>query len=167
MTTLGRMDSERIPGRPAPRQPAGLASRVETFTYPTTGPGFIDITGDVRAAVARSGVVQGVVHVFSHHTTAAIRVNENEPLLLADFARMLDRLVPPGAYEHDDMTRRAGVPPDEPPNGHAHCRHLLLGGSESLPVVNGGLLLGTWQSVFLIELDGGRPRDVTVHTMGT
>jgi secondary thiamine-phosphate synthase enzyme len=166
MTAIRRTEPERLPGRAAPHAPGGFVSRVETLSYLTSGPTFVDITEDVRAAVRRSGVTQGVVHVFSQHTTAAIRVNENEPLLMADFVRLLNRLAPEGDYDHDDMTRRVGVPPDERPNGHAHCRHLLLGGSETLPVVGGELVLGRWQSVFLIELDGGRPRNVTVHTMG-
>jgi secondary thiamine-phosphate synthase enzyme len=121
----------------------------------------------VGAVVERSGVVAGVAHVFSRHTTAAIRVNENEPLLLADLQRLLERLAPLGSYEHDDMTRRAGVLADEPVNGHAHCRHLLLGASESVPIIDGVLALGRWQSIFLVELDGGRRRQVTVHAMGT
>ena len=76
--------------------------------------------------------------MFSSHTTAAIRINENEPLLLADFKRLLDRLAPLGGYEHDDMSRREDVPPDEPTNGHAHCQQLLLSSSETLPVVGEG-----------------------------
>jgi secondary thiamine-phosphate synthase enzyme len=58
------------------------------------------------------------------------------------------------------------VPPDEPLNGHAHCRHLLLSSSESLPVLNGRLRLGPWQRIFLIELDSARPRQVTVQVLG-
>ena len=56
--------------------------------------------------------------------------------------------------------------PNEPENGHAHCRHLLLGASETVPVVDGRLHLGTWQRVFLVELDGPRRREVVVQVMG-
>jgi isopentenyl-diphosphate delta-isomerase len=129
---------------------------------------FVDITDDVEAAVRAARVDRGLVHVYSQHTTAAIRINENEPLLLADFRRLLERVAPAGdgAYEHDDLTRRAGVPPDEPLNGHSHCRHLFLSSSESVPVTNGRLELGTYQRIFLIELCHARTRCVTVQVLG-
>jgi secondary thiamine-phosphate synthase enzyme len=120
-------------------------------------------------AVLRSAPVRrGLVSVYSTHTTAAIRVNENEPLLLGDFRRFLAGVAPvaDGAYEHDDMTRRAGVPADEPRNGHAHCQHLLLGASETLPVVDGRLALGRWQRLFLVELCSAREREVVVQVLG-
>jgi len=159
-------DLRRMPRLVGPEQ-----SRLDTFTgslsYASSSRGeFIDITGDVSDLVWRSGVRNGIVHVHSWHTTAAIRVNENEPLLMDDFRRMLDRLAPPGGYEHDDMERRVGVPPDEPRNGHSHCQHLLLSSSESLPVQERQLLLGPWQRVFLIELDSPRQRQVTVQVAG-
>lgn len=148
------------------RTPVGASTA--SLNYVTPGAGaFIDITEDVAELVHRSGVRNGLVHVCSYHTTAAIRINESEPLLLGDFHRMLNRLVPPGEYEHDDMTRRVGVPIDEPRNGHAHCRHLLLSSSESLPVCDGKMLLGPWQRLFLIELDSSRERRVTVQVVGT
>jgi secondary thiamine-phosphate synthase enzyme len=137
------------------------------LSFTTAGEGdFIDITNDVERLVQRSGIRNGLAHICSFHTTAAIRVNENEPLLLGDFRRLLTRVVPAGDYEHDDLQRRTGVPPDEPVNGHAHCRHLLLSSSESLPVANGRLRLGRWQRIFLIELDSARPRQVTVQVLG-
>jgi secondary thiamine-phosphate synthase enzyme len=137
------------------------------LSFTTAGEGdFIDITDDVERLVQRSGIRNGLAHICSFHTTAAIRVNENEPLLLDDFRRLLTRVVPRGDYDHDDLQRRMGVPPDEPLNGHAHCRHLLLSSSESLPVVNGRLRLGPWQRIFLIELDSARPRQVTIQVLG-
>lgn len=139
----------------------------EPLRYATEGPSqFVDITGDVKRIVERSGVHDGQVHVFSNHTTAAIRINENEPLLLEDFQRLLEKLVPDGGYQHDDMSRRVGVPPDEPVNGHAHGRHLLLSSSETVPVTGGRLGLGTWQRMFLVELCSPRAREVTVQVMG-
>lgn len=158
--------------RGAPRLIGPRRPQVENLThhlsYSTAGRGdFIDITADVEAAVRRSGVRAGLVHICSSHTTAAIRVNESEPLLMADFRRMLDRLVPLDVYDHDDMARRVNVPPDEPRNGHSHCQHLLLSSSESLPLRDGHMLLGTWQRIFLIELDSPRPRRVTVQVVGT
>lgn len=139
----------------------------ETLTYLTDGSGrFTDVTADVQQVVAASGVRQGQALVYSNHTTAAIRINENEPLLMADFMRLLGRLVPEGGYEHDDMSRRVGVGPDEPVNGHAHCQHLLLSSSETLPVSGGSLGLGAWQSIFLVELCSARTRQVTVQVVG-
>jgi thiamine phosphate synthase YjbQ (UPF0047 family) len=79
---------------------------------------------------------------------------------------MLDRLVPTGSYDHDDLERRNGVAPDEPRNGHSHCQHLLLSTSESLPVVGGQMPLGPYQRVFLIELCSPRQRNVTVQVVG-
>ena len=137
------------------------------LTYRTTEPGqFIDITDDVARVVRDSGAHRGLVHVYSVHTTAAIRINENEPLLLGDLRRFLAGVAPAGAgYEHDDMSRRIDVPPDEPVNGHAHCQHLLLGASETVPVVDGQLALGRWQRLFLVELCSARDRQVAVQVL--
>lgn len=149
---------------------------VETFRvssvdhrYETSGPlMFIDITSDVLADVAASGVRTGQCAVFSHHTTAAVIINEHEPLLLRDIARLLRTLVPATAhYDHNDFTTRTvNMTPDECRNGHAHLQHLLLGGSLVVPVVNGAPVLGEWQSLFLVELDHPRIRHVTTSTMG-
>jgi len=131
------------------------------------GPGaFIDITDDVAAALRASGVSDGLVHVYSTHTTAAIRINENEPLLLGDFQRFLGGLAEGEDYDHDDMERRLDVGPDEPVNGSAHCRQLLLGTSETLPVVDGRLEMGRWQRIFLVELCSARERQVVVRAIG-
>lgn len=144
-----------------------LRTHAEHLSFCTNGGcEFIDLTEQVREVVARAGVRQGLVHVFAHHTTAAIRVNENEPLLLGDVRRFLDRLAPVGGYEHDDLSRRVDIAPDEPLNGHSHCRQLLLGGGETLPVLDGRVALGRWQRIFLIELDGARTRQVTVQVLG-
>ena len=127
---------------------------------------FIDITDDVLGVVAATGVRNGIVHVHSNHTTAAIRINENEPYLITDFQRTLRRLIPEESFEHDVMERRPNVPPDEPHNGRSHCQHLLLSSSESLPIRNTQMQLGPWQRIFLIELDSSRQRHVTVQVVG-
>jgi len=131
-------------------------------------PEFIDITDEVREILGRSGVQEGTVVVFSRHTTAAIKINENEPLLLRDMADFLERTAPPaGDYRHNDFfIRTANMTQDECPNGHSHCQHLLLGASESVPVAGGELLLGRWQRVFLVELDRPREREVVVQVQG-
>jgi secondary thiamine-phosphate synthase enzyme len=128
---------------------------------------FIDLTELVAERVRRSGVGHGLVCVQSRHTTTAIVVNENEPLLIEDAKRMLERLAPRDArYGHNELHRRRDPAPDESRNGDAHCRAMLLGGSETLAVVDGVLSLGRWQRVFLVELDGPRPRSVVVAVMG-
>ncbi len=128
---------------------------------------FVDLTELVAERVRRSGIGHGLVCVQSRHTTTAVVVNENEPLLIEDAKRMLERLVPRGAvYGHNELHRRRDAAPDESRNGDAHCRALLLGSSETLAVAGGALQLGRWQRVFLVELDGPRRRTVCVVVMG-
>ena len=129
---------------------------------------FVDLTPWVRGCVQRSGIDRGIVLVRALHTTATIVVNENEPLLLLDLREMLERLAPEnGTYAHDDFARRgAGVEPDERRNGHSHARALLLGAAGPVEVTEGALDLGRWQSILLVELDGPRPRSISVVVMG-
>ena len=128
---------------------------------------FVDITGRLRDEVRRSGLRMGRIHLQSLHTTVGLAVNENEPLLLHDFESLLERLAPSGAgYQHDDFARRFDVALDEPVNGHAHCRQLLLTGFTTLLVEDGDLVLGRWQSVFAVELDGPRSRELAIQLDG-
>ena len=129
---------------------------------------FVDLTERLETLVAQSGIRFGFVNVQSLHTTSAIVVNENEPLLLADFADALERSAPAGAlYRHDDVTvRTVNLVANERVNGHAHCRALILGSSACINVVYGRLHLGAWQRVFLVELDGPRDREVSVLILG-
>ena len=135
----------------------------------TTAPEFIDITDDVMSIVEEAGIQFGQVGVFSQHTTAAIKINEHEPLLLQDLARTLRQFAPPNAYyEHNDFNRRTvNMNPGECANGHAHVQHLFLSSSETIPVIDGRMALGTWQRIFLIELDHPRLRRVLVNVVGT
>ena len=139
----------------------------QTFNIRTEkGPQFIDITDRIEEAARESGVTNGFAVIFSMHTTAAIRINENEPALLADMERMLEQIAPCSAeYKHNEAVH-AFSDNGERPNGHSHCQHLLLGASEAVPVVNGKLIVGQWQRIFLIELDHGRDREVVVQLMG-
>jgi len=144
--------------------------RTFTLSFETTkAPEFIDITEQVRNCVEQSGVNFGCVVVFSKHTTAAIKINENEPLLLEDMEKFLERISPKnGYYRHNDFSiRTVNMNDDECPNGHAHCQHLLLGTSETIPIIDGAMQLGRWQSIFLIELDHPRPRQVVVQVLGS
>lgn len=138
---------------------------IET-TRPTQ---FIDITDRLHALVGASGVGYGIVNVQTLHTTTGIVVNEHEPLLLTDVAALLERTAPQdAAYRHDAVSlRSANCVLLERPNGHSHCRALLLGASVALNVCGSRLQLGRWQRVFLVELDGPRSREVSVLVFGT
>lgn len=129
---------------------------------------FLDITDRIEAAVSDTGIRDGLVNIHTLHTTTAIVVNEHEPLLLADFAALLDQVAPEHArYRHDDMAvRTVNLSPGERSNGHAHCRALLMPSSAALNLVDGRLQLGRWQRVFLVEMDGPRPREVSLLVLG-
>ena len=117
---------------------------------------FIDVTREVEKVLQDSGIRDGVITVYTRHTTTAIFINEGERGLLQDYKRLLN-LVPEGAdYEHDRIDR----------NAHAHLRAVLLGGDVSIPVLNGRMDLGTWQRIFFAELDGPRQRRVVVQIVG-
>jgi secondary thiamine-phosphate synthase enzyme len=139
--------------------------RLEVSTAGTTE--FVDLSVRLQEEVTAAGLLAGRVHLQSLHTTLGLAVNENEPLLLQDLQGTLERLAPRDvAYHHDDFTRRGDIPPDEPVNGHAHCRLLLLQPAVTLLVEDGRLVLGRWQSVFAVELDGPRQRQVAVQLEG-
>ncbi len=131
-----------------------------------------DITDEVAEAVGESGVRDGIVCVYSPHTTCCIRVNEFESGFLEDVTTLLRRLVPSERYyAHDDWGRRTENICEEDMelgNGHAHCMSMLLGGAgESIPVRDGELCLGTWQRVLFLELDRERDRRWLVQVVGT
>lgn len=131
-------------------------------------PQFIDITDRVDDVVESSGVKDGQVLVYSTHTTCSIIINENEPLLLKDMAYYLERQAPKAMYYgHNDFAiRTVSVRPNECPNGHSHCQHLVLGTSETVPVIDGDMLLGEFQKVFLVELDEPKTRELLVQVTG-
>ena len=156
MTVLAVSDNPRI--------------RTEVFHFTTTaGNQFWDLTELTREVVARSGVHHGQVTVHSLHTTTTIVLNESETGFLNDFRRFIDAVVPvEGYYEHDDHALRTeNLQEDEYLNGHAHIRQLLVGtASVTIPVVDGEVLLGTWQKVLFGEFDQARERRVVIHAQG-
>ncbi|WMW24976.1 secondary thiamine-phosphate synthase enzyme YjbQ [Methanolobus sediminis] len=118
----------------------------------------IDITDDVRKYVASSGIQNGICLISTKHTTTSIIVNENESGLVSDILDLLEKLVPAHAgYAHDRIDN----------NADAHLKAVLLGSSETIPVIGGSLQLGTWQSIFLAEMDGPRTREVTVTVISS
>jgi secondary thiamine-phosphate synthase enzyme len=126
----------------------------ETFRVKTrAAQEVVDITPRVAEIVAAAGRTEGVCTVFVRHATAAVVINENaDPGFRADLLTALDRLFPPGIWEHDKV--------DD--NGAAHLKAAVLGPSEAVPFRAGRLLLGTWQGIALVECDGPREREIVV-----
>ena len=114
----------------------------------------IDITSDIVAILneinrgnEENKINNGIVNVFTKHSTSAIVINENEKGLLNDFEKVLkDSVKEKDNYKHDFIDNNAA----------SHIRAFLLGSSEAIPITDGRLDLGTWQSIFFIELDGPR-----------
>ncbi|WP_295616850.1 secondary thiamine-phosphate synthase enzyme YjbQ [uncultured Methanobrevibacter sp.] len=111
----------------------------------------IDITSEIVAILneisKEKRISSGIVNVFTKHSTSAIRINENEKGLLNDFEKVLKDIVKENDnYRHDFIDNNAA----------SHIRAFLLGSSETIPIIDGSLSLGTWQSIFFIELDGPR-----------
>ncbi len=128
---------------------------------------FIDITSDVMEIVKKAGIKEGMLNVFSPHTTAAVCINQNEPLLIQDFQRLLYRIAPiDERYSHDLFELKKGSASDGRSNGHSHAKNIILGVNMQLPVSKGQAILGERQSLFLVELDGGRLRHYWVQVMG-
>ncbi|WPL15132.1 secondary thiamine-phosphate synthase enzyme [Thiorhodovibrio winogradskyi] len=122
----------------------------------------IDITEQVRKHCRDSGIRSGLATLISRHTTAYVNFNEREPQLQLDMLTFLKRLVPrDGDYRHNL------APVDGRDNAHAHLLGLFMNASESIPIEDGALLLGEWQSIFFVELDGPRTsRALTLQFLG-
>lgn len=104
----------------------------------------------------------GFVNIFVQHTTSSIKILENELLLLADINNFLEQLVPQNNnYMHNKIEIRE-VPINERINAHSHLRQLMFPTSETIPVKDGKMMLGTWQSVFLVEFDPIRKRNIVL-----
>jgi secondary thiamine-phosphate synthase enzyme len=113
----------------------------------------LDITRQVADAVHGAQVTEGLCCVFVPHATAAVVVNENDDMQIGlDLLDALDKLIPEGVWRHDKIDS----------NGAAHLKAAILGPSETIPIHNGRIALGTWQAVMLVELDGPRDRKVIV-----
>jgi secondary thiamine-phosphate synthase enzyme len=133
----------------------------ETLTVGTKGRGFHDLTTSVRALVVKSGVRTGLCTVFVQHTSASLLIQENaDAAVLRDLGRWLERLAPEdsSAYEHD-----AEGPDDMP----SHLKAAMTRASESIPIVDGKIALGTWQAIYLVEhRTAPHERRVVVHVSG-
>lgn len=113
----------------------------------------LDITRAVAEVVRESAVAAGLCSVFVTHATAAIVINENDdPNVCVDVLDLLGKLIPAGVWRHDRVDGNAA----------AHIKAAILGPGETIPVRDGRLLLGTWQAIMLVELDGPKERRVVV-----
>ncbi len=129
--------------------------QMREFFVKTTQPSqVIDITPRVREIVAQGGPDEGLCCIFVPHATAAVTINENaDPNIGDDLHDALAKLIPQGIWRHDRIDDNAA----------AHIKAAILGPSETVPVKNGTLVLGTWQSIMLMEFDGPRERRVIVQ----
>ena len=140
----------------------GAAARqaLGRFQVETPGPGFTEMTDAIRRWVDESGIENGLLTVFCRHTSASLTIQENaDPDVQRDLMTALDRLAPRDAgYVHDTEG------PDDMPS---HVRTMLTGASLSIPVLEGGLALGTWQGIYLIEhRDRPHRREIVLHVIG-
>lgn len=130
------------------------------------GVSMYNLTEQVKEIVVESKIKNGNVLVFTKHTTTAIGINEDETRLLEDIKLSLEKIAPKDRkYLHDDIHLRK-VPPDERINGHSHIKALCLNKSETIPLINNELALGTWQSIMFFELDGSREREILIQVNG-
>ena len=127
-----------------------------SYSFSTRGEiDFVDLTDKVQEAVSRSGVRNGLVHVFAPHATGVIILTENDSNLLEDIKAFLERLAPrKQSYAH-------------PSNAHSHLRSMLLPPDKTLPVIDSQVQFGTWQSLMFVETDvSPRRRTVIIQVMG-
>lgn len=128
---------------------------------------FIDITQKVEDIIEKSGIREGQVLIFSPHTTSGIVINQNESMLIQDFMRTLYRIVPVSdRYSHDLFELNRATTSDGRSNGHSHCKAILLGASQTVPIEKGKMDLSEKQNIFFVELDGSRKRDYIVQVIG-
>jgi|SRR5215475_2618458 len=115
----------------------------------------VDVTNEVQRIVGKSGVEQGICHVYVPHTTAGVTINEHaDPDVASDFEGVVDRLIPNrGPYRHAEG------------NSASHARTILTGASQQIFVEQGRLALGRWQGIFLCEYDGPRERTMQVKVV--
>lgn len=132
--------------------------REELWFETKTRRAYINITGQVEAALRRSGVSEGLVLVNAMHITASVYINDDEPGLLQDYDRFLDTIAPQQAtYLHNDTGED---------NGDAHIKRQLMGREVVVAVTNGQLDFGPWEQIFYGEFDGRRRKRVLVKVIG-
>jgi secondary thiamine-phosphate synthase enzyme len=127
-----------------------------SITFATKGEiDFVDLSHEIQKAAEKSSVKNGIIHVFAPHATGILILTENDPALLDDIEAFLKKLVPSnGNYNY-------------PSNAHAHLRSMLLPPDKTLPIINGQVNFGTWQSLMFVETDvHPRQRTLTIQVIG-
>jgi secondary thiamine-phosphate synthase enzyme len=132
--------------------------REELWFETKTRRAYLNITPQVEEIVRKSGVREGLVLVNAMHITASVYINDDEPGLLQDYDRFLERLAPQGdAYRHNDTGED---------NGDAHIKRQVMGREVVVAITNGRLDFGPWEQIFYGEFDGRRKKRVLVKVIG-
>ena len=117
----------------------------------------VDIHSQVENIVAKSGVKEGICAVYAPHATCGIMINENyDPNICLDIIECLQEYIPQGKWRHDKIDN----------NADSHIKASIVGPSETIPITDGRLLMGTWQSIMLADFDGPRERKIIVTIIG-
>jgi len=127
----------------------------ETIKVKIKSQDFYDITGKVEDILRKIGVFGGICNIFAVGATGAIIINENEPMLLEDFKKTLDKISSSKEiYQHVE-------------NAHSHIRSILVGNNQSIPIKDGKLMLGAWQNILVANFDIEiKEREVVVTIIG-
>jgi secondary thiamine-phosphate synthase enzyme len=149
---------------PEPRETAAVKMFLETLCYQTRERmELINITADLNQIVRKNSLKAGFLLVQSMHTTTAVFINEFQQALLDDIKNVLEKLVGKFDYwRHNDPK----LSECNRQNADSHLRAMLLGHTLSVPIANGVIALGYWQSIILAELDGPRERSIHVQLIG-
>ena len=116
----------------------------------------IDISQQVEDIVVKSGVKEGICNVYAPHATCGVIINENyDPNICLDIMDCLKEYIPQGKWRHDRIDN----------NADSHIKAAIVGPSETIPISDGRLLLGTWQSIMLADFDGPKERTIVVTTI--
>ena len=117
----------------------------------------INLTKTVQEIISKNNIINGIVVIHTRHTTSGVIVNEDEEGLKKDYINFLNQVVPEANYYHDKIDN----------NGRRHIQALLTRPNQSIPIIDGRMSLGIWQSIFFIELDGPRSnRNIDITIMG-
>ncbi|MGN1321129.1 MAG: secondary thiamine-phosphate synthase enzyme YjbQ [Methanosphaera sp.] len=117
----------------------------------------INITSNVNDIIRKHDITNGLVNISTKHTTSSIMINEDEECLKKDYVKFLEKIVPNDNYLHDRIDN----------NATSHLKAMLTTPTQTLPIIDGKISLGTWQSIFFVELDGPRSnRTINIMIIG-
>lgn len=164
MSKSSTVFARQSPAQDRTETTGGLVIRAETVAIETTQRvELVDLTESIAKLVEDSGIAEGLINVWSLHTTCAVFINENQAALHADIKSFLEQVVSrDGKWMHNDPEHSDC----DRSNADAHLRAMLLGHSMTLQIAGGELVLGQWQRVIAAELDGPRTRTFRVHIQG-